>query len=379
MRTAVLPVSRASFPALGLAGLTLGLAGLGGAGLGGCDTLTSETDHAVVTSVAVDPAEFLGTRPCSPNPGALQSYMAELVDRDTMTSIATSAPISCTLPVAFEQVVEDHKYFANIKVFDLPPEAVVATTIPLQTTTCGVDEGFAIVNADERTFIHGCIELTGPGTAVTSIDIDTASLVAKLGCFSEGSPEGQIKALRVSAILPATGEPPAGNLPDVFISCGQGPVSYGSGLAPNIPYRFMVQAFAPGSTEAGWVATCTAETIDGVRVDAACSPLSSFGTIEIDIATVLHLFDPKLDPDLVCGEGEAEVASYDVVFDKNTATEIEASAVPCTTSAIVGPAATGPHGGEITLRNSNGKRIAHAICFVDTKPGATVTAPCVQD
>lgn len=345
--------------------------------LAGCDDTVTDTTRAVVTSVAVDPAEFLGTRQCSTNPGALQSYVAELVDRDTQASIATSPPVSCTLPVAFEQVLEDHKYFANIKVFDLPPESVVATTIPTQTTTCGVDEGFAIVNADERTFIHGCVELTGPGTSVTSIDIDTASLVAKLGCSSTPSPDtGAIESLRVSAIIPPTGEPPVGNLPDVVISCGQGPVSYGSGLAAGASYRFLVKAFAPGApTEAGWVATCSATTVDGVRVDAACSPLSSYGTIEIDIPTVLGLYDPAL----VCGEGDAEVASYDVVFDKNSPTEIAAPSIPCGTQAIVGPAVAGPHGGEITLKNSNGKRIAHAICFVDTMPGVTVTAPCVRD
>lgn len=344
--------------------------------LAACDDTTTTDDDTVVTSVAVDPAEFLGAQKCSSNPGAIQSYMAELVDRETQTSIATSPPISCTLPVAFEQVIENHKYQANIKVFDLPPESVVATTIPIQTTTCGVDEGFAIVNANERTFIHGCVPLQGGGTSVTSIDIDTASLVAKLGCSTTPAPDtGAIESLRVSAIVPPVGEPPVGNLPDVVIACGQGPVSYGSGLAPGSQYRFTVQAFAPGSTEAGWVAMCSATTIDGVRVDAACSPLSSYGTIQVDFASILGLYDPAL----VCGAGADQVASYDVIFDKNSPTEIDAPSVPCSTSALVGPAVAGPHGGEITLKNSNGKRIAHAICFVDASPGVTVVAPCVRD
>lgn len=338
-----------------------------GMGVASCSDLTSETDHAVVTSVAVDPSEFLGDLPCSPNPGAVLAYTAEVVDLDSGVSVATSPPVSCTLPVAFEQVEEDHRYFARIRVFDLPPESVDASTPPSHETTCGEVEGFAIVNADERAFIHGCGELSSKGSTTTSIEIDTKTLVAPLGCVAEG---GKIDSLRVTAI-----DPPAGSLPDVVIACGQGPVGYASGLTPSAIYRFEVRAFVPGVPEAAWVSKCSASTKDGIRVDAACTPLSTYGTIEIDVAAVL----PTLHFPRECGTGEDQVASYDVAFDTGMPGELAAHGIACETNAVVGPVASGTHGGEVTFRNTDGKRIDHAICFVDALPGVTVTAPCVAD
>lgn len=338
-----------------------------GVGLAGCDDLTSETEHAVVTSVAVDPAEFLGDLPCSPNLGAVLSYTAEVVDLDSGVSIATSPAVSCTLPVAFEQVEEDHRYFARIRVFDVPPASVDASTAPSHETSCGEVDGFAIVNADERTFIHGCTELSSKGSSTTSVEIDTKTLVAPLGCVADG---GKVDSIRVTAI-----EPPAGSLPDVVIACGQGPVGYASGLAPNAVYRFEVRAFAPGVPDAAWVAKCSATTKDGIRVDAACAPLSTYGTVEIDIAAVIAAAKTPLE----CGTGPGQVASYDVAFDNDMPGELLASGLSCDTNAVVGPLASGTHGGEVTLRSIEGKRLGHAICFVDALPGVTVLAPCVTD
>ncbi len=362
----------------------------GSLALGSCASDTTAAVHDIVTSIALDPSEFLGNVACSNAPGAPQSYIVlfrDLSDPDgvyvnctglvphctqtsTGTTCACAAPTpaqTCTLPVAFTQdIIEGHQYGATVQVFDVAADEVDPTN-PTWTTECAIDGvGAAVVVVQQVAYVTGCAPIHTSGSSTTSIVIDLASLVQGLGCASA---DGKIDGLRVTPVSPV-----GTTLPDLVATCGQASVTYDTGLTAPGNYSFLVTATGPNQTTPGWATTCSATTSAGVAVGAACDPLTNLGALSIDAPTLMQTLD------VTCGgSGVGAAKTYDVSFDTGMPTAVSATGVPCAVDATVGPVAAGSHGGDVTVRDATGARIAHAICFATATPGQTVLAPCVQD
>lgn len=347
------------------AGIALGALS---AGALGCSTDATTTTVLVPTSVGVDPVYFMGQIPCGPFDGAARAYVATLTDRTTGAQLAPSPPVSCAVPVAFENVVVDHTYSADIQVFDVPIETIDATSTPRWTTTCAADGvGAAQVYTNQRTVIQKCVELVGSGgTGTTRISIDTALLGAKIGCSGTGAIDKLSVALAGGATM---GTPP----PKQTVGCGQGPVIEEAGLTPGVVYTFRVEAFEAGATDARWASTCTAVAKQGVQVAASCDALSEYGFVRVDGPQIVT------DAKRTCGTTGADVVgTYDTSFDE-APNVVASQGTPCAQAVTLGPFLQGSHAGEIFMRTPLGALEAHAICFAAVVPAATVTATCVPD
>ena len=326
-----------------------------------CSTDTTAATSVVATSVGVDPLDFLGTVPCTGQSGSARDYVVTITDDTTGLVLAPSRPISCAVPVAFENVVVGHTYSAEIQVFDADPASGAAAR---WTTTCGSGGvGAAEVFTDQRTFIKNCIPLTGSGVGTTSVSVDASALAASLGCSNDGG-KG-VEKLRVTSI--------GAGLAGQTIGCGQPPVVADTDIVPAKLYTFRVEALEAGATTPRWAASCSATAKEGIQVAASCEALSDVGFIRIDIAKVVA------DAGLVCAaSGPDAVGSYDVTFD-DPPSSVKASTISCKNEAVLGPFERGSHAGEIFLRTSVGASKAHAICFASVAPNATATADCVPD
>ena len=330
-----------------------------------CNPAATTAVHTTITSLALDPSEFMGSVPCSADPGAAKAYVAVVRDINDATSTFTSTVQSCNLPVTFTGQIEGHQYGATVAVYDVPPDQITAATMPAWTTSCATDGvGAATVVVQQLSFVDGCAPIKGPGKATTSIVIDIAGLVDGLGCSSSAG--GHIDGIRVNPIAPV-----GNTLPAIVAACGQSTITYATGLDAPATYSFLVSASAPNSTTPGWGAMCSATTRPGVAVAATCDALGTTGAFSIDATTLLQ------DVGQTCGANAA--STYDVVFDPGTPAQVSAIGVPCSANGVVGPVTAGAHAGDIVIRDASHARIAHAICFATALPGQTVTAPCVQD
>ncbi len=356
-------MAKVQLPSL-LAGLVFGCAATA------CSTDTTAAATVVTTAVGLDPVDFLGTVPCTGQAGGALFYVVTINDESNGVAEGnrsfTSQPISCAVPVAFENVLVGHSYSANVAVFD----SAAAGATPRWTTTCGDPGtpgglGRAEVFTDQRAYIKNCIPLTGAGVGKTSISIDASALASSVGCSMSATDTNKIEKLRVTSI--------GSTLPGQTIGCGQPAIVVDTGIEPGKLYSFRVEGLAPGATKAGWAATCTATAKDGIAVSASCGALSDVGYIRVDAVKLVA------DAALVCAaSGPDAVGSYDVSFDEPPM-NVKASTISCKNDAVLGPFTVGSHAGEIFLHTALGAPKAHAICFAAVEPDATVTASCIPD
>jgi hypothetical protein len=90
-----------------------------------CSSTTTATTIVRPTLIAVAPADFLGSVPCSDEPGGMQSYVATLYDITPTAEagpgnleLPSSPPTPCSLTVTFSWLYLGHQYAAQIDGYD---------------------------------------------------------------------------------------------------------------------------------------------------------------------------------------------------------------------------------------------------------------------
>ena len=276
---------------------------------------SSEPAPIQPTLVAVEPADFLGTVPCAPLPGALQSYVATFHDvsgdLDGVVSpdgfaLPSSGPVDCARRVGTNRVIVGRRYAVDVQGYDRPscssgggddclrplspglPLMVDARGEPVSprwTSSCGRqatvdpsgDAGSTTgVRAAENTtvLVRPCTLLGDATTAEAGgVSVD---LTAALGSLECGAGAGQIERFDVT---PVGGGGPLGQA-----DCGD-PVLLGD-LPGGSIQQFTVRAYQGGSDEPAWATVCQALVLGGTTVDATCDVLSDQGALRVDLASV---------------------------------------------------------------------------------------------
>lgn len=319
-------------------------------------------DRIVQTGVVVDPAEFLGDLPCAAIDGAPQSYVATVVELETVPErkLGPSAPVSCGTPVAFHDIVGGKRYGAEISVFDVPANQASGAT-PAWTTTCGLSgAGAADIVAGRQTRIRGCEPLRGAGVGTTSVVVDATSAAGALGCASSGGQIGDIKIVPV--------DPASAMLPTVTIACGQPPVVYGSDIVPGQLYSFRLEAVGADANATAYGARCTTVAREGLGVPATCTLFVETGSLAFPIPDVVA------EAGLVCGDSisRAEVGAL------GGETSVPPTTVPCDAPAFASSLPPGTYSGSIAL--FAGQTLAASFtCSGQVLPGVTTELSCIPN
>lgn len=306
-----------------------GIALLAGGLLVGCtDGRGPRGETQVPTRIVVDPADFLGTTPCQPAPGAMRSYQVTLFDvtedlpgQDGPFALPTSGFAPCEVPIAFQFVVPGHRYIARVAGFTQAPDALRQSSPgapgaldadgqivpPRWTTTChGSPEALALAlgsgdsqsglggaggiggaSGDEvelgalavinaQVPVRGCEPLTDLGDSPTGVVISLSSALVGLSC---GDGADQVSSFSVEG---------PGISGELQAACGDEVLV--APLPPNTDVEFQVIASAAASSDpnglggsAGspsteapstWLTRCRARTTSGVLVPASCDPLT---------------------------------------------------------------------------------------------------------
>jgi hypothetical protein len=276
------------------------------------DTSTNTIESLPLpTSVAVDPAFFLGGVACSDQPGAMRSYVATLTDlgsigdlgdpnqpRPTPFVLPSSPAVPCSQRTTFRYVTVDHVYVAEVDGYDVPsgdlvPVAGIASggramqtrdgmrVEPRWSTACGYGDlgdegGLARLAAtyDAEVTIGGCDPLADQGGAPTVILVDPRSALGNLACFATdgtGNVTGTVTRFDIlpddASLPPFVDEPCAPDAPAP---------SYSVGLVGGAEYRFSLVAYE-GSTVPSQLGKCFAVASEGLTVTAVCDPLVPIG------------------------------------------------------------------------------------------------------
>ena len=354
--------------------VAVALAAILSAGCAADSTSTDETESIPVTALGIDPVAFLGDVPCSSKLGALQSYVVTLTDDTSQATLPSTEPIPCSRAARFRYILAKHQYTAEVDAYDVPAEELVpsgatagsgsgpeglpssgsrhmlvkATKTPITprwTTKCN-----QVTSASQTTTLFNtCSPLTDTGSpAPTSIEVDPKAAFGELRCVKDG---GEIASLDIT--------PADGSLaPLVGLECGAGAVVFNAGIVPGQVYSFRVEARAEAGGEVRWGASCFAVAEEALQTRAACDPLSSTGSIEVDAAALaeagiacggdVKAFQATIEPlgvssgPVACGQGARflaiEPGTYDVILQGVGPNGPEEAGVTC--GAVVTPGAT---------------------------------------
>jgi hypothetical protein len=320
------------------------------------DSEDVDSGRTVQTAVVIDPADFLGDVPCADVDGAARSYVATAIDLETQGRIGPSSPVSCGTPIAFHAIEIDHRYGAEVSVFDAPPEAANLSA-PTWTTTCGLSgSGAASVIPGRLTRIRGCTPLAGPGTATTSISVDASAVAGTVGCASTGGP---IETIRV---VPADA-----SLPPVTLACGQPAVVYGADIVPGETYAFQLEG-ADAAGDVRWGAGCTAVAREGLSIPATCEDLTEEGDLEFPIPLAAAALG------VTCG---VEVTRAKVALPIGAET-VPATVVGCDAPAFARGLLPGPYLGTIDFY-AGAELYAAFSCTGEVLPGASSLLVCTLE
>lgn len=346
------------------------------AGSVGCtDDVVEGVGRPVPMTIAVDPLEFLGGTPCADAQGAMRSYVATVTDLETGFVLASSPPVTCTLPVGFEYVIEGHAYSAEVDGYeqaaaDLVPFGGVFSgsrtmlgddgepVSPRWSTSCGEgSEGAAIAQLATIVTVRGCEPLTDASPSDrTAITVDVEAAVGPLGCAGDG--DGVVDSITVTPGDPA--------LPPVTLGCGGVPVTYQSGVVAGQAYEFELRASAPDATAPSWGSRCFAVAKAGLEVQALCDPLTDSGSIAID---PLPLWAAA---GLTC---PGDIAQYSLALSSDGAA-VELPARPCGQTALLTPVPAGDYGGLLTAVDAEGAEVVTAACGAVVPPGGEAQLLC---
>ncbi len=112
-------------------------------GLVACEVSGTTTTYTPYTAVYVDPTDFTGGVACGSAEGAMQSYVATLIDVTAAQPliIGSSPPTDCRLSVGFSQIVLGHFYVAQIDAYTQPACGFQQLTSPAGGGQCLVPAG----------------------------------------------------------------------------------------------------------------------------------------------------------------------------------------------------------------------------------------------
>lgn len=324
---------------------------------------TNEDTSTTTTSVVVDPAEFLGSLPCGDVEGAPKSYSAVITDLTDDVVLAESGRVSCHTPLAFTNVTAAHRYSAEIQVFDVEPEA---SAEPFWTTSCGADgDGAALARSLQQVTIRGCDVLTGPGSAETSITIDTTRTIGALGCTDSGGVVFSVDVIPV--------EPEGSELPIVTQACGQDPLVYsGSEVEPDERYTFRLEA-TDLALEQRWATTCSVTPREGFVLAASCGTLTDLGTLTFPLLELLD--EAALSCDASAQDGERATRARITLVGPD---DVDATFVDCTRDVEIGAIKQGSYVGTIELFDES-VVVATFSCTGTLDPATESALVCVED
>ncbi|MDI1445241.1 hypothetical protein [Polyangium sp. 6x1] len=359
------------------------------------DTETDTDATATVTSILVEPSLFMGDVPCSAASGAMQSYVATVLDVTDPSApfpLPSSPPVTCTASVIFRQILVSHVYRVHIDGYDVPAAELTpvggtssgsrsmvrraapaaGNVTPLWSTFCEDVTALQSIRVAPKT----CEELA-PLPTETGVLIDPRATLAgtsaipglELACTRstvdpQGNPvvTGDVASFDVRPTDPALA--PLVNLP-----CeSPAPAPYTQNIKPDQSYTFRIEARAAAGGPVTWGASCTALAVEGLVVHALCDPLSKDGALDLSLADVLAAAGTSC--------AKENVATYDALL--GAPGNLEADAVACGKPIRFAPLEPASYA-QIKLvgRDAAGAAVVTASCIAEIAPGAVSTATCV--
>jgi hypothetical protein len=359
--------------------------------LGSACTEDSSTDldtsgSVYPTSFLIEPSYFLGDVPCTSVTGALQSYVATLLDvtdGSTMPfALPSSPPVSCAATITFRQVIAGHAYRLEVDGYDVPASSLV----PLGGTASGSrtmllesapDAGAVTppwstycdnltARADERLVPSKC-EPFAKLPATTGIVVDPRATLAGLACKSTTAGGGEVGNVASFDVVPADPAMPSLlNLP--CVADGPAPSPYTQGITPGETYTFRIEARGEAGGPVVWGATCSGMAKDGLVTTAVCDPLSAEGAIDVSLEGLLEAAGATCSPE--------SVISYDVNLVGPSV--LSALTVPCEKPVRFSPVMPGSYAATIeAARKDASMNPVKATCSATVEPGGVAVAVCM--
>lgn len=345
------------------------------AGLVACDTSGADGDGRSDTLLTFAPASVQTGVVCGQLPGAWQTYVVTLTDVTDPADpfvYPSSVPVPCSMPVSFSFVVPGHLYTAAVDAYDtsnIEPLGGVASgsrhmidvqsgqrVEPRWTSSCGVAEPDPTPTQSvefRNILVTDCEPLVLVAEPLpSSISIDLTAVQAGIGC---GTDPGQIERMRVTPSDPAIEPQP--------VPCGQSATF--SPVTPQQTYDFLVEAFSSGDAAARWASHCTAVARDGVTVPASCTPLTTFGSVQVALSPWLE------------GSGHQCSAEDLVTYEAAVlGTTLAANEVPCESPVQFDSLQPGLVQIVLDAQNAAGQTVLSGYCEATVTPAATTQASC---
>ena len=344
------------------------------------------------TLVAVQPEDFLGNVPCSPDPGALRSYIATFYDVEGVGGgsavgsgipLFSSPPVDCRRTVGTQNVTDDHHYAVEIHAFDRPAcdggaedgcvQALIPGTpiaadasgnvvAPRWTTACGRGDRQTVLPVDFTTvYIHDCDPLVlDQATTTSAIRLAVDGTLGALACGSE------LDSVDHFTVIP---EEPA--LATQNAVCGD--VLEFAASSPGREYAFRVEAYEPEATTPRWASSCRATAVAGAQVSAICTALTSQGAILLDVAALLG--SSCGDDGTVACECGADFAGVAVTLPESLEPNPEPLTGQACRQTLSIAAEAGSYTFEVELRPVAGDP-THFTCQANVAPLADERAVC---
>jgi hypothetical protein len=242
----------------------------------------------VPTGIKVSPDEFLGSVQCGLEQGAMQSYVATLIDISDPLSpfvMPSSPPTPCAVPDDFRYLVAAHSYVAEIDGYAQPVSELVPINgeasgsrhmlldhlpiVPRWNGDCGSGpNNQAIASADFDVDMRHCTPLRDlEGGIATGIEVDpTSTLTDLVTCADAGGTVASFTITSDDKSLPT-------QLPRACTSETVPLWFYDAGVTAGVEYQFDVTAKGVGDKTIG-TAVCTAKAIKGLVTLAVCTDLT---------------------------------------------------------------------------------------------------------
>jgi hypothetical protein len=411
--------------------LPAGLVALGGLTAGCFEESGGAAGISSKTLIAVAPSDFLGKVPCLNAEGAMRVYVATAFDitegalegSSEPIVLPSAAPTICHQTTAFGLVAPLHDYVVRIEGYDtndihpldrgspvmLDPQGRFVS--PRWTSLCtgsrstsaegGADSGAA---AGEDSGVAGGEDsggaaaedsgspvdsppascevdpLSARGRGVTAFRTVTRHASVCTPLCDRGSPRATGMIVRISEAL---GGLSCGDLPgqvssfDVTpenqglsaqndVACS-GEARFDHGIVAGTSYGFVVTGFEAGNGAPRWGTHCAGVALPGVVAVASCSPLSTTGILEIDVAGLLS------QAGLEC----SGVARISAALSGASAPRQETSGPPNCAPIRFSNLASGLKIADVSIEPATGGSPRAARCEAVVVPGNSIAARCL--
>jgi hypothetical protein len=372
------------------------LAVLAGGGAASCSSTSSGSSVIPPTLLTLLPSTFAGGVQCARLPGAWQSYVATLTDVTDPakpSTLASSRPTPCSMPVSFGAIAPGRRYTASIDAYDradivpaggagsgsrdqLDP-ATGQVVAPRWRASCGAldsdagvggpgdasgrsdaadawsPSGATMCVAYANVLIQDCSPLAGAQpVGDASVVIDTKAARGELEC---GDAAGQVASIRVVSVDSSLGERDIGC--DEMVTYT--PVAAGASLA------FRLLAREAGASAPRWGAECVAVPKAGLAVPASCARLTDRGAVRVSMLSSL--------PSIGRACSVSDIATYRSVL---VGAGLAAKEQACDVDTTFSPLGPGTYQIAVDARDAQGTVRLQAFCQGSVTPGATALAAC---